>query len=87
MSTRKRLDPKLAKSPSPRVAEARFATNPGGKAKTRAGYGQLLRNHVLPYFRAMPVARSTKTTVRTWLSEMIEKGASESVIRNASARP
>ena len=27
--------------------------------------------------------RITKTTVRTWLSEMIEKGASESVIRNA----
>ncbi len=77
------LDPKLAKTPFARVADDWFATNPGGKAKTRTGYGQLLRNHVLPFFGEMPVARITKTTVRTWLSEMIGKGASESVIRNA----
>jgi integrase len=77
------LDPKLAKTPFKVVADAWFATNPGEKAKTRTGYAQLLRNHVLPYFGAIPVARITKTTVRTWLAEMIEKGASAGTIRNA----
>ena len=77
------LDPKLAKTPFSQVAAVWFATNPGGKAKTRAGYAQLLKNHVGPFFDDIPVARITKTTVRTWLNEMIEKGASPSVIRNA----
>lgn len=47
------------------------------------GYAQLLRNHVLPFFGEMPVGKVTKTTVRTWLNEMAEKGASPSVTRNA----
>lgn len=77
------LDPRLAKTPFAEVADAWLRTNPGGKERTRAGYAQLLRNHVLPYFGEMPVGKVTKTAVRTWLGEMVEKGASPSVIRNA----
>jgi hypothetical protein len=76
-------DHRLGRTPFAVVAEEWFATDPGGKERTRIGYRSLLDNHVLPYFGDMPVNRISKTTVRQFLADMAKQGKKPGTIRNA----
>ena len=53
------------------------------KARTRAGYEQLLRNHVLPTFGPMPVSKVTKPAAREWVKNRVAAGVGPGTIRNA----
>ncbi|MCA1704152.1 MAG: site-specific integrase [Actinobacteria bacterium] len=77
------LDPKLGRTPFAQVADAWLATRHGGKERTRAGYVQLLRNHVLLTFENTPVARIDRTAVRSWIAEREAAGVGLGTIRNA----
>lgn len=43
------------------------------EARTREHYGQLLRDHLLPTFGAVPVAEITPASVRTWHARLAER--------------
>lgn len=77
------LDPKLGRTPFSEVADAWLKTNPGKKDRTRTGYAQLLRNHVLPYFANTPVKNIDRPAVRAWIAEREASGVGPGTIRNA----
>jgi integrase len=53
------------------------------KDRTRVGYDQLLRNHVLPTFGATPVSKITKLAAKEWVKDRVASGVGPGTIRNA----
>jgi integrase len=75
-------DPKRGRTTLGVVADEWLRTNPGQKERTRIGYEQLLRTHVLPYFGDTPLNQISKTSVQQFLASMEDEGKGAGTIRN-----
>jgi hypothetical protein len=77
------VDPRLALATVAEWAEVWLQTEAHLKPKTRAGYENVLRKHVVPAFGPLPVSTIEQVDVRRFVAELLKGGAAPGTVSGA----
>lgn len=76
------IDERLGRTLFRDVAASWLKTLRNKKPKTRAGYEQILRRHLLPAFGSKPIGKIRPSHVQTFINQLQDQGAKPGTVRN-----
>jgi integrase len=76
-------DPRLGKTPLRDFSKQWLGARLSIRGATRARDEGMIRNHVLPAFGGVPVARISKLDVQQWITRLSDKGLAPATVRRA----